>query len=406
MQRWLIALIVGLLYLGVACWIVQSEGRAYREAVRYRRAATIASTGGQATSATPRGLDSKATSNSAPENTGGQATSATLGASDSKATSNSSRESTGGQATSATLRGSDRTSPTRASGASENSTSSGAPTSPSEPRNRADAPERKRPSRENDHVVPNPVDAARAEQARVASTELDKWANQLDLSRLSIDDERRLGALLHASIMTTNPPWRDGPSLKWVEQTATPLLEGRAHKDFDYTFTIIDSEDVNAFSHPGGYIYVTRGLLDFIGEGDDFALEFVLAHEIAHVDFQHALKIASARSAEARKAGASTLAQFSLFIALGFPDQQEYEADAWAYQQMIARLDRTKHKALSFLRRFEEYANSRGFGDGHSPPLRGRNITDNHFPAHPAAWKRLERLTKGAPRSPAATPKR
>ena len=41
---------------------------------------------------------------------------------------------------------------------------------------------------------------------------------------------------------------------------------------------------VNAFSTPGGYIYVSRGLFDLIGEDEDYALRFAVGHEIAHVD--------------------------------------------------------------------------------------------------------------------------
>jgi Zn-dependent protease with chaperone function len=373
MQRWLVVLITGSLYVAITAWIVQSEGRAYRESMRSRRAPEPKNSIAAASDANPRVLGPLAASK--PDNR------------------------SGAEPVPAATSHSQPTAPTPVDAGPPLSPGNRPSPRPSADRTTADAPERQTPNQNPSSASTAPTapassPAPRSEPPPGPPKELLQWADGLDLSRLSADDERRLGAMLHASIVATNPIWRDGPALKWIEQTAAPILEARAHKDFDYTFTIIDSDGVNAFSHPGGYIYLTRGLLDFIGEGDDFALEFVLAHEIAHLDFQHALKIAAARSAEAKKAGASTLGQFSLFIALGFPDQQEYEADAWAFQQMVVRLDRTKHKALSFLRRFEEYANSRGFGDGHSPPLRGRNITENHFPAHPAAWKRLARLTK------------
>jgi predicted Zn-dependent protease len=54
---------------------------------------------------------------------------------------------------------------------------------------------------------------------------------------------------------------------------------------FDYKFFVIKGEDVNAFSVPGGYIYVYEGLVEFAESDDELA--GVLAHEIAHASFRH-----------------------------------------------------------------------------------------------------------------------
>lgn len=54
---------------------------------------------------------------------------------------------------------------------------------------------------------------------------------------------------------------------------------------FDYKFHVIKGEDVNAFSVPGGYIYVYEGLVEFAESDDELA--GVLAHEIAHASFRH-----------------------------------------------------------------------------------------------------------------------
>lgn len=54
---------------------------------------------------------------------------------------------------------------------------------------------------------------------------------------------------------------------------------------FDYTFKVVEDKDVNAFSLPGGYIYVYDGLLKFAESDDEIA--GVLAHEIAHAAFRH-----------------------------------------------------------------------------------------------------------------------
>ncbi|MDW8105991.1 MAG: M48 family metalloprotease [Armatimonadota bacterium] len=58
---------------------------------------------------------------------------------------------------------------------------------------------------------------------------------------------------------------------------------------FEYTFRIVDEKDVNAFSIPGGFIFVNKGLLDFVSSDDELAA--VLAHEIAHASHRHMMKL-------------------------------------------------------------------------------------------------------------------
>ena len=58
---------------------------------------------------------------------------------------------------------------------------------------------------------------------------------------------------------------------------------------FQYTFKVVDDNDVNAFSLPGGFIYVNKGLLDYVQS--DHELAAVLAHEIAHAAHHHLLRL-------------------------------------------------------------------------------------------------------------------
>lgn len=65
-----------------------------------------------------------------------------------------------------------------------------------------------------------------------------------------------------------------------------PVLWGdKRHAEFDYKFKVVDSADINAFSLPGGYIYVFQGLVDFAQSDDELA--GVLAHEICHASQRH-----------------------------------------------------------------------------------------------------------------------
>src|SRR5579872_2476080 len=60
-------------------------------------------------------------------------------------------------------------------------------------------------------------------------------------------------------------------------------------KKFAYTFKVVDDKDVNAYSLPGGFIYVNKGLLDYVHSDDELA--GVLAHEITHAAHHHMVKL-------------------------------------------------------------------------------------------------------------------
>jgi beta-barrel assembly-enhancing protease len=60
-------------------------------------------------------------------------------------------------------------------------------------------------------------------------------------------------------------------------------------KKFNYTFKVVDDKDVNAYSLPGGFIYVHKGLLDYVRSDDELA--GVLAHEVAHASHHHMKKL-------------------------------------------------------------------------------------------------------------------
>ncbi|MDE2126567.1 MAG: M48 family metalloprotease [Armatimonadetes bacterium] len=84
---------------------------------------------------------------------------------------------------------------------------------------------------------------------------------------------------------------RIGDAIAHVANTVPiPALWGSSQlKKFHYTFRVVDDPDVNAFSLPGGFIYVYKGLLNFVHSDDELA--GVLAHEITHVDHHHTMKL-------------------------------------------------------------------------------------------------------------------
>jgi len=72
---------------------------------------------------------------------------------------------------------------------------------------------------------------------------------------------------------------------EYVSDLGWSLVEHSDQPDDNWTFTVLDTPNVNAFATPGGYVYVTRGLLALAN--DEGELAAVLAHEIAHVTADH-----------------------------------------------------------------------------------------------------------------------
>lgn len=141
--------------------------------------------------------------------------------------------------------------------------------------------------------------------------------------------------------------------------------------DQSYRITILNAPAVNAFALPGGYLYVTRGLLSLANDSSEVAA--VLAHEMAHVTADHAI----ARQDKARTAmivsrvvtdvlndddaGRLALASSQRSLA-SFSRQQELEADAIGVKT-IGRAGYDPFAAARFLTAMGRYANYRSAAD-------------------------------------------
>jgi len=73
------------------------------------------------------------------------------------------------------------------------------------------------------------------------------------------------------------------------QQVPSPPPKEKEPQKMSFTFKVLNSQDVNAFSLWGGYVYVTKGLLDFLQSPDELA--GVLGHEVGHSMFHHLLQM-------------------------------------------------------------------------------------------------------------------
>ncbi|HLV82063.1 MAG TPA: M48 family metallopeptidase [Chthonomonadaceae bacterium] len=86
------------------------------------------------------------------------------------------------------------------------------------------------------------------------------------------------------------------PDAERVRRVGERLLPHIDKRDVPYSFKVLDSPEINAFSLPGGPVFVFRGLLDMIGDDDD-ALACVMGHELGHVNARHAARALSSQLA-------------------------------------------------------------------------------------------------------------
>ncbi|MEO6395763.1 MAG: M48 family metalloprotease [Devosia sp.] len=100
-------------------------------------------------------------------------------------------------------------------------------------------------------------------------------------------DDEMIGAREHPKIIASyGGVYSDRPAEIMLTQIVSRLLTAADQPNARFTVTILDSAEVNAFALPGGYVYVTRGILGLANDTSELAA--VLAHEIAHVVLKHA----------------------------------------------------------------------------------------------------------------------
>ena len=139
--------------------------------------------------------------------------------------------------------------------------------------------------------------------------------------------------------------YNDPAMQEYVNEVGQKLVKVCARKNIVYHFTVLDSPDVNAFACPGGYIYVTRGILATMNSEAELA--GVLAHEIGHVVGRDSANMISQQSMfqvmalAGMAAGSATrelaMAGSMLFEAmmLGYGREKEFLADSQGVDYMF-----------------------------------------------------------------------
>jgi len=162
--------------------------------------------------------------------------------------------------------------------------------------------------------------------------------------------ETAMGQSVSAELLKKQNLSKDSALQGRVRAVGYRIAQVSDRKDIAYQFFVIEDKELNAFTIPGGTVYVNRGLMDIL---DDDELAYVLAHETGHVAARHIAKkiqanlayqlilgIAFAAVGDQAGSGAQTIsdganAVFGL-VQLSYSRKDEFEADKlglkYAYQ--------------------------------------------------------------------------
>lgn len=113
-------------------------------------------------------------------------------------------------------------------------------------------------------------------------------SNLPEVTLLTVEQEKKLGAE-EAKKVEQEMGLLDEPALTtYVDTLGQRLAKESPRQDVPYQFHVVDMIEPNAFALPGGYVYVTRGLLALVNTEDELA--GVVGHEIGHVAARHTVQ--------------------------------------------------------------------------------------------------------------------
>jgi len=100
--------------------------------------------------------------------------------------------------------------------------------------------------------------------------------------------DKKMGAQAALQVEQSIGIYHDSSLTAYVNQVGDRLVEALGDGPFEFKFFVVDMSEPNAFALPGGYIYVSRGLLSLIN--DEAELAGVIGHEMIHVTKRHSVK--------------------------------------------------------------------------------------------------------------------
>ena len=218
-----------------------------------------------------------------------------------------------------------------------------------------------------------------------------------EFSLMSEAQEIHIGQTQDVQVRKEMGVYRDDALQEYVSTIGLKLARGSERPSLPWHFTVIDSAAVNAFALPGGYIYITRGIMPFLES--EAQLAGVLGHEIGHVTARHAsqqysratgaqlgLIIGSILVPQARpfaQLGESGLGL--LFLKYGRDDEDQADGLGVKYASLNGWDPAGVPQMLATLARIEEATDQRG--------------VPNWLSTHPAPADRVQKVSAAVQRA-------
>ena len=120
-------------------------------------------------------------------------------------------------------------------------------------------------------------------------------SGKVERTVMTEQDEQAVGAEQHQQVLADYGVLEDAGLQAYVNSVGQRLARNSQRPNLPWHFTVLDSPDVNAFALPGGYVYVTRGIMAYMESEADLA--GVIGHEIGHVTARHGAQRATRQQA-------------------------------------------------------------------------------------------------------------
>lgn len=231
---------------------------------------------------------------------------------------------------------------------------------------------------------------------------------------MSQAQEIQMGAQAHDEVLREYAAL-DHPALQAYVNEIGHRLAAQSHRPgLEWHFTVVDSADVNAFALPGGYVYITRGLMAYLNSEAELA--GVIGHEIGHVTARHGVRQQSAQTAAGfgavlgsilvpglgNQAGATLLQTLAQSWTAGYGREHELESDRLG-AQYLARAGYSPQAmidVIGVLKNQELHAAEQARREGRKPAT-----YHGTFATHPSNDARLRQVVGEAARYSVATPR-
>ena len=241
------------------------------------------------------------------------------------------------------------------------------------------------------------------------TTMVNPATGQSERTVMTEQDEIAAGQKAHQGVLKEYGVYNNPAVQAYVNDLGQRLAALSHREHLQWHFTVLDSPDINAFALPGGYVYVTRGIMAFMESEADLA--GVIGHEIGHVTARHGAQRATSQQTAGLGVFAATLlgavlesqgvsgagrlaGDLSQTVAAGYiasyGREQELQADSLGaeYLSRTAYDPRNMIDVIKVLKDQERFAADMAKAEGRAAPAQA-----NWLASHPSNDQRLVQIS-------------